>query len=111
MRCGARYTCRGAAGGGRPRRTQRAVEGATADWWQGTRGGAHAEHGVHGCDAGGVEAQRLVERRRVLPRVERRACGAGRGIRVGGLIRRWTTAAHAACRGGRDCRLGAGHVE
>ena len=48
------------------------------------RGGAHVEHVGHGCDAGGVEAQRLVERRRVLPRVERRACGAGRGIRVGG---------------------------
>ena len=43
------------------------------------RGGAHAEHAVHVCDAGGVEAQRLVERRRVLPRVERRAYGAGRG--------------------------------
>eukprot|EP00964_Phaeocystis_antarctica_P085132 scaffold53717_cov37-Phaeocystis_antarctica.AAC.2 len=61
------------------------------------RGGAHEEHVVHGCDAGRVEAQRLVERRRaeehvahvcdfgrveaqrlverrrVLPRVERRA--------------------------------------
>eukprot|EP00964_Phaeocystis_antarctica_P045731 scaffold26341_cov62-Phaeocystis_antarctica.AAC.3 len=84
MRCGARYTGRGAAGGGRPRRTQRAGEGATADWGQGTQGGAHVEHVAHGCDAGGVEAQRLVERRRVLPRVERRACGAGRGIRVGG---------------------------
>ena len=47
------------------------------------RGGAHLEHAVHGRDAGGVEAQRLVERRRALPRVERRACGAGRGIRVG----------------------------
>ena len=43
------------------------------------RGGAHEEHGAHVCDAGGVEAQRLVERRRMLPRVERRACGAGRG--------------------------------
>eukprot|EP00964_Phaeocystis_antarctica_P039439 scaffold22564_cov67-Phaeocystis_antarctica.AAC.1 len=30
------------------------------------RGGAYPEHGVHGRDAGGVEAQRLVERRRVL---------------------------------------------
>ena len=28
-----------------------------------------------------------------------------------GGSRRWTTAAHAACRGGRDCRLGAGHGE
>ena len=28
---------------------------------------AHVEHAVHGCDAGRVEAQRLVERRRALP--------------------------------------------
>ena len=33
---------------------------------QGT-GGAHMEHEAHGCDAGSVEAQRLVERPRVLP--------------------------------------------
>ena len=39
------------------------------------RGGAHFEHAAHARDAGGVEAQRLVERRRVLP-----ACGAGRDI-------------------------------
>eukprot|EP00964_Phaeocystis_antarctica_P161740 scaffold134170_cov109-Phaeocystis_antarctica.AAC.1 len=38
------------------------------------RGGAHVEHVPHGRDAGGVEAQRLVERRRLLPRFERRAC-------------------------------------
>eukprot|EP00964_Phaeocystis_antarctica_P049390 scaffold28648_cov60-Phaeocystis_antarctica.AAC.2 len=43
------------------------------------RGGAHVEHVSHVCDAGGVEAQRLVELRRVLSRVERRACDAGRG--------------------------------
>eukprot|EP00964_Phaeocystis_antarctica_P153608 scaffold121952_cov65-Phaeocystis_antarctica.AAC.1 len=43
------------------------------------RGGAHVEHAVHVRDAGGVEAQRLVERRRELPRAERRACDAGRG--------------------------------
>ena len=49
------------------------------------RGGAHEEHGAHVRDAGGVEAQRLVERRRALPRVERRAYGAGRGTgRVAG---------------------------
>ena len=49
------------------------------------RGGAHPEHVLHVRDAGGVEAQRLVERRRVLPRVERRACGAERGAgRVAG---------------------------
>ena len=28
----------------------------------GSRGGAHVEHGEHVCDAGGAEAQRLVER-------------------------------------------------
>jgi hypothetical protein len=34
--------------------------------WQGNRG-AHVKHLLHGCDAGGVEAQRLVERRHGLP--------------------------------------------
>jgi hypothetical protein len=44
---------------------------------KGTRG-AHLEHGVHGRDAGGVEAQRLVEGRRVLPsRREGMRCGGG----------------------------------
>eukprot|EP00964_Phaeocystis_antarctica_P029496 scaffold16625_cov49-Phaeocystis_antarctica.AAC.1 len=43
------------------------------------RGGAHPEHVLHVLDAGGVEAQRLVERRRLLPSVERRAHGVGRG--------------------------------
>ena len=33
---------------------------------QGTRG-AHLEHGPHARDLGRVEAERLVERRRVLP--------------------------------------------
>ena len=33
---------------------------------RGTRG-AHRKHVVHGCDAGRVEAQRLVERRQPLP--------------------------------------------
>ena len=47
------------------------------------RGGAHVEHALHGCDAGGVEAQWLVEHRRVLPRVERRAYGAGRAAARG----------------------------
>ena len=31
------------------------------------RGGAHLEHGLHGRDAGRVEAQRLVERPCILP--------------------------------------------
>eukprot|EP00964_Phaeocystis_antarctica_P136940 scaffold101430_cov52-Phaeocystis_antarctica.AAC.1 len=43
------------------------------------RGGAHVEHAPEVSDAGGVEAQRPVERRRTLPRAERRAHDAGRG--------------------------------
>ena len=38
----------------------------------GTRG-AHLKHAAHGCDAGGVEAQRLIEHLRVLPSREERA--------------------------------------
>ena len=45
---------------------------------QGTRG-AHVEHPAHVRDLGRVDAERLVERLRVLPRVERWACGAKRG--------------------------------
>eukprot|EP00964_Phaeocystis_antarctica_P113723 scaffold77731_cov51-Phaeocystis_antarctica.AAC.3 len=76
------------------------------------RGGAHHKHVGHGRDAGGVEAQRLVERRRVLPRVERRACGAGRGLRVGKQQAVDDRGARSrACREGLDCRLGAGHGE
>ena len=45
----------------------------TADIWVRARGGAHAEHPDHFCDAGGVPAERLIERRRALPRVERGA--------------------------------------
>jgi hypothetical protein len=36
------------------------------------RAWAHLEHPGHVLDAGRVEAQRLVERRRLLPRVTRR---------------------------------------
>ena len=43
---------------------------------KGTRG-AHAEHGAHVRDAGGVKAQRLVEGRRALP-------SRGEGMRCGG---------------------------
>eukprot|EP00964_Phaeocystis_antarctica_P094002 scaffold60773_cov44-Phaeocystis_antarctica.AAC.5 len=48
------------------------------------RGGAHAEHCGHVRDAGGVEAQRLIERRRGLPRVERRACCVRGEVRAAG---------------------------
>eukprot|EP00964_Phaeocystis_antarctica_P056753 scaffold33519_cov52-Phaeocystis_antarctica.AAC.1 len=62
------------------------------------RGRAHIEHGVHVYDAGGVEAQRLVERHRALPRVERRHAVRGE-VNGSGGSRRWTTAAHAALAG------------
>ena len=73
--------------------------------------GAHLKHALCGCEAGRVEAQRLVERRRELPRFERRAYGAVRGAGCMGSGRRRATAVQAACRGGLDCRLGAGHGE
>ena len=79
-------------------------------WGQGTRGGAHVEHGEHVHDAGGVEAQRLVERRRELPRVETRVYDVGRGVdreAGGGGRPRCTQRAGE----GLDCRLGAGHGE
>ena len=76
------------------------------------RGGAYVEHAPHVCDPGGVEAQWLVEHRRALPRVERRACNAG--LRAG----RGRREAAGDCgarsvyfRAGRDCKLGAGHGE
>ena len=56
----------GSAGGGRRTTAVQAAcrrEGATADWrgW-GARVIAYLEHELHVRDAGGVEAQRLVER-------------------------------------------------
>ena len=101
-------------GGGRRRTT--AVQAACrrgldyTDWGQGTGGGAHVEHLAHGGDAGGVEGERLVERRRALPRVERRAVVWGELHGSAGGRRR-ATATQAACRGGLDCRFGAGHGE
>jgi hypothetical protein len=58
--------------------------------WQGTRG-AHLKHVPHGCDAGGVEAQRLVERRRILPSKKGRIRKRG-DMRAGwreGVEKRW----------------------
>ena len=51
------------------------------------RGGAHPEHAVHVGDAGRIEIQELVERRRFLPSrkegIRRRArCGPGGGRAV-----------------------------
>ena len=74
-----RYAVRNIVHGGREVAVQAACR-AVLDCTSGgrARGGAHVEHGVHGCEAVGVEAQRLVERRRELPRVGRRAYGVGR---------------------------------
>ena len=75
------------------------------------RGGAHVEHLVHGRDAGRVEGQRLVERPRALPRVERRAYAVRGEVRPG--RRREVVGDRGASRaqGGPDCRFGAGHGE
>ena len=61
------YLGQQAGGGGRPR-CMRGVQGrARLQIGSRVRGGAHEEHAVHVCDAGCVEAQRLVERIRGLP--------------------------------------------
>ena len=52
--------------------------------WQGTRG-AHEKHVLHACDAGRVEAQRLVERRRFLPS-GKGSLGRGATCRPGGGV-------------------------
>ena len=63
----------------------------------GTRG-AHGEHAVRVCDAGHVEAERLVERRRVLPsRKAGMRCGKRCGL--GGVRALGGAATHAACTG------------
>ena len=79
-----RHAMRGEVQTGRPEvagdRGARSVQGrARLQIGSRARGGAHPEYLAHVRDAGSVEAQRLVERRRGLPRVERRACDAGRG--------------------------------
>ena len=78
IRCGRRCGPGGQEGGGRRWRKQRAGERARLQIRGRARGGAHVEHVAHDRDAGGVEAQRMVERRRGLPRAERTAYGAGR---------------------------------
>ena len=64
---------RGGRGGGRPRCKQRAKKGSTADSCR----ALPVEHLFHARDAGGVEAQRLVERRCALPRDKRKAYRVG----------------------------------
>eukprot|EP00964_Phaeocystis_antarctica_P010221 scaffold5611_cov48-Phaeocystis_antarctica.AAC.3 len=101
---------RNAGGGGRPRCTHSLQGRARLQIGGRARGGAHVEHEVHARDAGGVEAQRLVERPRALPRVERRAYGA-----VGGVAREAGGGGRSRCKQGAGegstARLGAGHGE
>eukprot|EP00964_Phaeocystis_antarctica_P030330 scaffold17120_cov41-Phaeocystis_antarctica.AAC.3 len=67
--------------------------------------GAHLEHPAHGCDAGRVEAQRLVELRRGLPsRKEGRTMrgevwAEGGGAWAGGSARAACTARWPGCEG------------
>ena len=68
-------------GGGRPRCTRGAQGRARLQIGSRARGGAHGEHVGHVRDAGRVEAQRLIERIRELPRVKRGVYGVGRGAR------------------------------
>ena len=85
---------------------ERAGEGSTADWEQGT----HGEHDEHACDAGRVEAQRLVEGLRVL-QSRKEGIRCGKRCRVPGAQRWQASVVQAACRRGLDCRLGARHGE
>ena len=98
MRCGASCASRKAWKLGRRREAAAGASVArtrrTGDCMEGRR--AHGEHGKHVRDAGGVEAQRLVERRRALPSLPRGSKG-----RL--AVRRREAASIAACRGGLDC--------
>ena len=103
-------------GGGREgtRRQRRHAWGPTLKRLgaKGTRG-AHVEHVSHVRDAGGVEAQWLVEGRRVLPsRREGMRCGGERCEPGGGRACGVVAARQAACTGKRpDSRLGGqGHA-
>jgi len=83
MRCGARCAGREAGGRGAAPAQAACTEKARlkACGGQGTRG-AHPEHVAHVRDLGGVKAQRLIERVRVLP--SRREKHAMRGeVRAG----------------------------
>jgi len=97
MRCGTRLRAGRREGVGLRRHKRHAREKARLEavGGQGTRG-AHLEHVAHGRDLGGVKAQRLVERPRVLP--SRREGHAMRGeVRAGRRegVRRWRRKRHA----------------
>ena len=113
-RCGAR--CAGREKGGRQATAAQGACRLGLDCRLGARRprGAYPKHVAHVCDAGRVETQRLIERRRALPSRERgMRCDAsdatrGAGRQTGG---RQATVLRGAYRGGLDCRLGAGHGE
>ena len=71
-------------------------EDPSEDWGQGTRR-AHINHVGHVCDAGRVETQRLVERRRTLPS-RKGVASVGARCRLGDRNAQ-VTAAKAACTG------------
>ena len=77
MRCRERCGLGRRKGVGR-RRRRRARQGLTVK--AGGRRGAHEEHELHVRDAGRVEAQRLVERRRDLPSRKEGVYDARRGV-------------------------------
>ena len=78
------------------------------------RRGAHLKHVRHGCDAGRVEAQRLVERRRVLPRRKESVWEEGRYAGPGDGRGACGTAAAQEMRAGRipaaEVSAGQGHA-
>ena len=78
-------------------------------WAQGTRE-AHPKHAVHVRDAGRVETQRLVERRRRLPSRDRcYETEPGAGKEIGGG--RGVTAAQLVCKGPNWTCVGAWHAQ
>eukprot|EP00964_Phaeocystis_antarctica_P012285 scaffold6790_cov69-Phaeocystis_antarctica.AAC.12 len=64
------HTVRGARGGAHKEHVSHVCDAGGVEAQRLVERPCVVEHGVHVCDAGGVEAQRLVERRRALPRVE-----------------------------------------
>ena len=79
--------------------------GPARECGQNAQAEAHAEHGAHVCDAGGVKAQRLIESIRILPSPKRRhpdaegnVCGTEEKAHRGGRIK--------SARGVRAAQLG-----
>ena len=70
-----------------------------------SRARAHLKHAVHVCDAGCVEAQRLVERGRALPSHNGAHRGRYLGREAGGRGGRWRCMQRA-----RKTKLDTGHA-